>query len=396
MWGVINFTSSLGGGNARTSTENLTEISMMDIDGDGKVDQVIQDITGKIYWKKNIIGTTGLLKKIILPQGGTYEIEYEGEYGTVDNPGFKYVMSKVIVSDGIGEILPEINIKNQNNNLEESAHKFIAEYKYSNAYYDRIEKDSYGFNKVEEKKSDGTYQVSTYSTDDTEYKYNLLGVLMKNQKYSGIEYGDNNELLSEMSIEYDKSEDVWVKPLVEKQEVFEKSSDSNCISYATEYEYDDDYNVIKLSQLENDIEKINAEFTYIDIDDKKIYGLPETIIVKSPSGEILRKRSGEYNDKGLLTSLKQYYNDDSELTSNIEYDDFGNTKITTLVQIDGLGTVLRTAKNGVYYHSGEGRKELGWNVNGQFVFDSKGRVIKEGMTYFVGTGKDRSKNLQRR
>ena len=58
--------------------------------------------------------------------------------------------------------------------------------------------------------------------------------------------------------------------------------------------------------------------------------------------------------------------------------------------------MLRTAKNGVYYHSGEGRKELGWNVNGQFVFDSKGRVIKEGMTYFVGTGKDRSKNLQRR
>ena len=48
---------------------------------------------------------------------------------------------------------------------------------------------------------------------------------MKNQKYSGIEYGDNNdELLSEMSIEYDKSEDVWVKPLVEKQEVFEKST----------------------------------------------------------------------------------------------------------------------------------------------------------------------------
>lgn len=181
-----------------------------------------------------------MLKKIILPQGGTYEIEYEGEYGTVDNPGFKYVMSKVIVSDGIGEILPEINIKNQNNNLEESAHKFIAEYKYSNAYYDRIEKDSYGFNKVEEKKSDGTYQVSTYSTDDTEYKYNLLGVLIKNQKYSGIEYGDNNDkLLSEMSIEYDKSEDVWVKPLVEKQEVFEKSSDSNCISYATEYEYDE-------------------------------------------------------------------------------------------------------------------------------------------------------------
>ena len=225
MWGVINFTSSLGGGNARTSTENLTEISMMDIDGDGKVDQVIQDITGKIYWKKNITEKTGLLKKIILPQGGTYEIEYEGEYGTVDNPGFKYVMSKVIVSDGIGEILPEINIKNQNNNLEESAHKFIAEYKYSNAYYDRIEKDSYGFNKVEEKKSDGTYQVSTYSTDDTEYKYNLLGVLIKNQKYSGIEYGDNNDkLLSEMSIEYDKSEDVWVKPLVEKQKVFEKSA----------------------------------------------------------------------------------------------------------------------------------------------------------------------------
>ena len=63
MWGVINFTSSLGGGNARTSTENLTEISMMDIDGDGKVDQVIQDITGKIYWKKNITEKTGLLKK---------------------------------------------------------------------------------------------------------------------------------------------------------------------------------------------------------------------------------------------------------------------------------------------------------------------------------------------
>ncbi len=198
---------------------------------------------------------------------------------------------------------------------------------------------------------------------------------MKNQKYSGIEYGDNNdELLSEMSIEYDKSEDVWVKPLVEKQEVFEKSSDSNCISYATEYVYDGatSQQPVEIHHISSDgMESLKGSIKYDPITQTKISETDcnENFIryeydswqrpIKIFTAYDKEEPAVKYDYKCFQVDKDGYHNFWYTKTDNkVSFTD-DNTKITTLVQIDGLGSVLRTAKNGVYYHTGEGRKELG-------------------------------------
>ena len=99
----------------------------MDLDGDGLVDHVLRIPGVATYWKRNISGTYGQLNQINLPQGGNIQIEYEEQYGTVDNPNFKYVMSRVSVNDGCGETVPEIN---------HGEHSVVTEYKYYNEWYE--------------------------------------------------------------------------------------------------------------------------------------------------------------------------------------------------------------------------------------------------------------------
>ena len=51
--------------------------------------------------------------------------------------------------------------------------------------------------------------------------------------------------------------------------------------------------------------------------------------------------------------------------------------IKTVLQVDGLGRAVRTAKTGFV----NGRN--GWNASGAVEYDSKGRTVKEGMTEFI-------------
>ena len=59
----------------------------------------------------------------------------------------------------------------------------------------------------------------------------------------------------------------------------------------------------------------------------------------------------------------------------------------TVLQVDGLGRVCRTAKTGLVYR--DGTKISGWNASGAVEYDKKGRTVKEGMTEFIsGTLED--------
>ena len=66
------------------------------------------------------------------------------------------------------------------------------------------------------------------------------------------------------------------------------------------------------------------------------------------------------------------------ITNNkVTFDADDDSIIQTVVQIDGLGRAVRTAKTG--FVNGVD----GWNASGAVEYDEKGRVIKEGMTEFI-------------
>ena len=66
------------------------------------------------------------------------------------------------------------------------------------------------------------------------------------------------------------------------------------------------------------------------------------------------------------------------VTNNkVTFDEDDGSVIQTVVQIDGLGRAVRTAKTG--FVNGVD----GWNISGAVEYDEKGRTVKEGMTEFV-------------
>ena len=66
------------------------------------------------------------------------------------------------------------------------------------------------------------------------------------------------------------------------------------------------------------------------------------------------------------------------ITNNkVTFDAGDDSVIQTVIQIDGLGRAVRTAKTG--FVNGVD----GWNASGAVEYDSKGRAVKEGMTEFI-------------
>ncbi|MBP5447220.1 MAG: RHS repeat protein, partial [Treponema sp.] len=295
-------------------------------------------------------------------------------------------------------------------------------------------------------------------------------------------------------------------PAKEEAWTYEKSSgESDFIHTATEYEYDGWGNCIKITQNFGDGQKLFADITYDNTNAADyIIGLPVDIRVYDSNGNLLRHRSGDYDDLGQLKELSQYWannescrsinkltydnygniqtvsdsrgaalsykyddvenmfvkeitqrgNDTESYTSFIEYDEATQTKksetdcngnslryaydgwqrikeirtaydtgttpavsyeysapaknidgkmnlwyaitnnkvtynaddgsvIQTVLQVDGLGRAVRTAKTG--FVNGVD----GWNASGAVEYDSKGRTVKEGMTEFIkGTLED--------
>ena len=66
------------------------------------------------------------------------------------------------------------------------------------------------------------------------------------------------------------------------------------------------------------------------------------------------------------------------LTNNkVTFDAKDTSVIQTVLQVDGVGRAVRTAKTGFV----EGVE--GWNASGAVEYDNKGRTVKEGMTEFI-------------
>ncbi|UKI54658.1 MAG: hypothetical protein L6V90_08225 [Treponema succinifaciens] len=452
---------------------------MMDLDGDGLADHVLRIPGFGTYWKRNISGRYGQLTGINLPQGGNVRLEYAEQYGTPRNPNFKYVLSKVTMNDGCNETVPEIKHGN---------HSVTTVYEYKDGYYDRQKKEFYGFRIVKTTNADGTYQVDEYNTEE----YYAKGSIRQSCMYTA-----DGELLSKA--ETTLCDFPVALPSSEKSWTFEKSSGKDGFIYtAAEYKYDGYGNCVEVRQDFGDGESLAAEIIYDNTDtDNYIIGLPVDIRVYGSNGNLLRHRAGEYNEKGQLKELYQYYDSKNCSVSTLKYDSYGNIKsvadsrgatlsytydskenmfvteisqygkgtdiykssisydiptqtktketdcngntlsykydgwqrvkeirtsydtgaipavsyeyctpakdadgkhslwhavtsnkvtfdasdsssIQTVVQIDGMGRAVRTAKTG-FVNGADG-----WNASGAVEYDAKGRTAKEGMTEFIG------------
>ena len=306
---------------------------LTDLDGDGLADHVLRIPGFGTYWKRNISGLYGKLTKVNLPQGGNVEIDYAEQYGTVNNPNFKHVMSRVTMNDGTDkdDVLPE---------LKHGAHSVTTTYEYSDGYYDRNKKDFYGFGSVKTTFAYGNCQEDVYYNRE----YYSKGCVNS----STVKTADG-ALLSESITTLENAP--YALPVKEESKTYEKSSGSkNYIYSAKKYSYDLVYgNCTKVIQDFGDSEILTGEISYKNIDTNSQYitGLPIKILVYGKNGETnpLRLRTGNYNEKGQLTELSQYWanNESCRSTNKLTYDDYGNIQTVS----DSRGATLSYVYDGV-------------------------------------------------
>jgi hypothetical protein len=120
------------GANVDFNTQRM-EMAIQDVNGDGYPDHVQSDENNRMDVALSPIGRTNLLRGVVRPLGGEIEIEYERSGNTYAQPQNRWVMSRVSMDDKY-----------------EYGDNPVTEYEYADGYYDRHEREFYGYKTVTE------------------------------------------------------------------------------------------------------------------------------------------------------------------------------------------------------------------------------------------------------
>ncbi|WP_081984422.1 toxin TcdB middle/N-terminal domain-containing protein [Treponema sp. OMZ 838] len=294
-------------------------------DGDGLPDRVF-NIGGadKLYVQRNKLGKVGLLKKIKLPTGGSYEIAYQRVGNTRELPQSKYVLSSVTMNSGL---------QTKSGNVQ----SYKTQYSYKDGYYDRKAKEFYGFKTVRAVTGTGKVTETEYYID----AYYRKGMVKKETvSHSGTVYSIKEYEVDEVPHARVKRE--WNTLREGYREIRTES----------EYRYDRYGNVTTLEDkgdVTNPNDDIIARIRYWDSGDERRYfkAHPEKIeVLDGKSGRLLRKREGRYDSQtGAITEVKQYTSSGTSLTYTIDWDESGNIK--TLISPTGKKVSYRY-QDGIY------------------------------------------------
>lgn len=189
---IIN--PSVGG----EQTLNRTENSLDDINGDGFMD-ILNGGNGSTndgYLKARLskIGKTNLLRKVNTPTGGSWEVAYERAGNTFEFAQSKYVLSAIKIFDAF----------TADNNW--SNDRVLTSVEYEKPYFDRREREFFGFEKV---------KINQHGGFNTDINIQAASITLPNvYRYSVQEYHNKNYYLKgavKKESLFDENNVVWTE-----------------------------------------------------------------------------------------------------------------------------------------------------------------------------------------
>jgi len=311
------------GGSEGKGTGNEKAI-LNDIDGDGYLDFLTSTSTSNLSVANSTIGKTNLLKAVHRPLGATITLDYDKSGNTYRNPHHKWVLSTVEVHDG-----------HAGDGVDTMKQKF----EYAEGYYDRYEREFYGFAWVTVSDIDTTnssvYRKNTTHYINTNYYEKGIADYTKVTDGSGKLYVETFNAYSTIDIntnkilsEDEKKEDshITFSQLVQTLNRFYEGTGSVGQMSALEYSYDAYGNIIEQVDL-GDPADINddwtATLTYAYNTAKHILSVPQSIRIYDENGELLRDREATIDDNGAATQVR-VNTGSTTLTSDMSYDGYGN------------------------------------------------------------------------
>lgn len=320
----------------------LSEIR--DFNGDGFPDLIESESESSLKVRKSTIARSNKLKSVVNSLGGKFHIDYKHTGASSDFPGGKWVMSSLVVDDGI----------------HDDGSSMMNSFEYSNGRRDRYEREFLGFGKVitnnlDTDNNNAIYRkyVQEYNTSSYYTQGNLLSSYVSdasdklysketNEYYSyGVIASENQYNFEPLSASHNSA---YTPLKYNKKESFEGGNAGITLSESwygynvtgsglkfgelTTFKYSDKGNLGNNGSGTYDYQT-SIGYHNIISDDKYIWGLPNLVTVNSNGNILLRKSSASYNDNGEILSLTQHLNNGSAVT-NFEYDAHGNITKRTL------------------------------------------------------------------
>jgi len=290
--------------------QSCAQLQFNDINGDGVPDHIFKyDLDDFFRVKLNKAKSIGLLSEINTPAGGKYELEYEKTNNTINMPNSKYVLSKIIKSDGFGNSYP-------------------VSYQYYNGYYDREKRDFYGFDEVRIIFANDSYIVKKYY--NTSY-YNK-GILYKSETKDELDrtYKMEESIYDFDIIDSNGVKDVVFPKIIEANQYYYDITTNESIKHTVTFEYDDYGNIIKSvdkGDTQDDDFIINIDYDYDE--NNYIMTNPNLLYITDINSKLLKRKTGLYDNNGNLTGITQYLADGNDPVYSFEYDKYGNITKTT-------------------------------------------------------------------
>ena len=360
------FTSSNSVGN--------TSSSYVDVNGDGLPDMVSCHASDKISVRFNMLGGTNLLDSVITPMGAKIALSYGRTLNSYEMPHSKYVLTAVDVIGG---------------NPENGATRCRSEFEYAGGYYDRYEREFYGFETVTAKEmdtnTDQVYRTTVSTYENTTFaNHGLLKEL----------YVEDNsgDVLSSSRNTYKETETACkgsvFQALVKKEANFWTGGEY--VKTTETFTYDEVGNVTAYTSTAGDV--VDVKVRYCDKPYLRL--IPVKVNV---SGGATRERACTVNDKGDITQIT-LANGDHPSVYDFEHDAYGNiTQVTrpkngqgqrlwNKFVYDGVTHSLVTEVSNAYGYHSSSEYDLRFSVpvkttdiNGQTIdysYDDFGRLTK--------------------
>ena len=309
LWIDTVITMNVSGGTGGSSLE------FQDINGDGLPDHLLK-LKGddSVFVRLNNVGQTNLLKEVRRPLGGKFTLDYQRAGNTVDMPSSQWVLKKVVLSDGTG-------------------HSYTTDYKFYDGYYDRNERESYGFGRVEETQAPGTSLSRTVVQEFHNRDYYLKNLLEKSVTTDGR--GNVWAKSANTYLATDVGAGSKFPQLRETNTYYYDGSGGENAPAKSSYQtfgYDSYGNVTAFfdaGELATAADDVSATIGYWR-DPKQYVMKPDTIEVRDSGKKVLRKRWASYeNGTGNLMSHTSLATGGQSPTWEFSYDPYGNIRTIT-------------------------------------------------------------------
>lgn len=315
-------------------SHTLTQIA--DINGDGMPDFLSSDKEGELKVRSSTIFRTNILKTVERPLGGRFSLDYLLTPCTYRHPGGKLALASVKVSDG----LPG-----------DGADTSLTTFEYEDGFYNRHERQFYGFSSVKTHHHNTLENNMIYRTVEQQFNnsdYYTRGRMVAEMitDSEGRKKTGSQNLYALHDIHTGEIMD-WPFPKNDSEPAFVALAETKKYSYFNgpdplittriTYSYDTIGNISGYTDYSsgNEKDRYSVTIRYHANAANHLLSIPSLQEVITIEG-LKRKNETSVNEFGDITQIRKYITGDQKALFDMEYDEFGNlTKISRPANYSG-------------------------------------------------------------